>query len=119
MTQFVYEYKRIATEMVPTTELGDVHRSIIASFALSLEQPAQVLGSWMAVQYYGLPLDYWDKYPDRISAIDATAVQAAAKKYVDLAHMQWVAVGDRKQIESVLKKYGPVTVIDANGNPEP
>lgn len=119
MTQFVYEYKRIASEAVPASELDDVHRSIVASFALSLEQPSQVLNSWMIVQYYGLPMDYWDKYPDRISAIDAAAVQAAAKKYVDLTHMQWVAVGDRKQIETVLKKYGPVTVIDANGNPEP
>lgn len=119
MTQFVYEYKRIASEPVPASELADVHRSIIAGFALSLEQPSQVLGSWMIAQYYGLPVDYWDKYPDRISATDAAAVQAAAKKYVDLTHMQWVAVGDRKQIEPVLKKYGPVTVIDANGNFEP
>jgi zinc protease len=118
MTQFVYEYKRIADEAVPTSELDDVHRSIIAGFALSLEQPPEVLNSWMTTEYYGLPMDYWDKYPDRISAIDATSVQAAAKKYVDLTHMQWVAVGDRKQIESVLKKYGPVMVIDANGNPE-
>ena len=119
MTQFVYEYKKIASEAVPASELDDVHRSIIASFALSLEQPSQVLSSWLTVQYYGLPVDYWDKYPGRISGIDAPAVQAAAKKYVDLAHMQWVAVGDRKQIEPVLKKYGPVTVVDANGNPEP
>ncbi len=119
MTQFAYEYKRIASEAVPASELDDVHRSIIASFALSLEQPAQVLGSWLTVQYYGLPADYWDNYPERISAVDERAVQAAAKKYVDLAHMQWVAVGDRKQIEPVLKKYGPVTVVDADGNPEP
>ncbi|HKQ87442.1 MAG TPA: pitrilysin family protein [Candidatus Acidoferrales bacterium] len=119
MTQFVYEYKKIASEAVPASELDDVHRSIIASFALSLEQPAQVLGSWMTVQYYGLAVDYWDKYPDRISGIDAAAVQAAAKKYVDLTHIQWVAVGDRKQIEPVLKKYGSVTVVDADGNPEP
>jgi predicted Zn-dependent peptidase len=119
MTQFIYEYKRIGTEPVPVAELDDVHRSIVSSFALSLEQPTQVLTSWMAVQYYSLPVDYWDKYPDRIDAIDSAAVQAAAKKYVDLAHIQWVAVGDRKQIEPVLKKYGPVTVVDANGNPEP
>lgn len=119
MTQFVYEYKRIASELVPAAELDDVHRSIISGFALSLEQPSTVLDSWMLVQYYGLSQDYWDKYPDRISAIDSAQVLAAAKKYVDIAHMQWVAVGDRKQIEPVLKKYGPVTVVDADGNPEP
>jgi hypothetical protein len=37
---------------------------------------------------------------------------------VDVSHIQWVAVGDRKQIEDVLKKYGPVSVIDSNGNAE-
>ena len=119
MTQFLYEYKRISAEPVPQSELDDVHRSIIAGFALSLEQPAQVLGLWMTSQYYGLPDDYWDKYPDRIQAVDAAAVQAVAKKYLDASHIQWVAVGDRKQIETTLKKYGPVAVVDSNGNPEP
>jgi predicted Zn-dependent peptidase len=47
-----------------------------------------------------LPTDYWDKYPDRIASVDAAAVQAAAKKFVDLEHMQWVCVGDRKQIQT-------------------
>ena len=118
MTQLVYEFKKLQTEPVPQAELDDAHRTIVAGFALSLEQPQQVLGYWMTSQYYGLPADYWDKYPDRISAIDAAAVQAAAKRYVDLDHMQWVAVGDRKQIQEVLAKYGPVSVVDAEGKPE-
>ncbi|HXA56537.1 MAG TPA: pitrilysin family protein [Candidatus Acidoferrum sp.] len=118
MDRFVYEYKRIANEPVPESELDDARRSIIASFALSLESPSQVLGGWMNVQYFGLPADYWDTYPDHISAVDPTAVEAVAKKYVDLSHIEWVAVGDRKQIEDVLKKYGPVSVVDSNGNAE-
>ena len=118
MTQLVYEMKRINTEPVPQAELEDARRTIVAGFALSLEQPNQVLGYWVTAQYYGLPADYWDKFPDRIAAIDAAGVQAAAKKYVDLDHMQWVAVGDRKQIQDVLAKYGPVTVVDADGKPE-
>jgi hypothetical protein len=32
--------------------------------------------------------------------------------------MQWVVVGDRKQIQDVLAKYGPVTAVDAEGKPE-
>jgi zinc protease len=118
MTQFIYEFKRIVTESVPESELDDAHRAIVAGFALSLEQPAQVLNDWLTSAYYGLPADYWDKYPDRIAAIDAAAVKAAAKEFVDLDHMQWVCVGDRKQIQDVLAKYGPVTVVDAEGKPE-
>ena len=45
-------------------------------------------------------------------------MQVVEKKYVDLGRMQWVAVGDREQIEDVLKKYGRVTVVDTEGKPE-
>ncbi len=118
MERFTYEFKRINTEPVPADELDDAHRTIVAGFALSLEQPAQLLNDFLTVEHYGLPKDYWDKYPDRIAAVDAAAVQAAAKKYIDLDHMQWVCVGDRKQIQDALAKYGPVSVVDVTGKPE-
>jgi zinc protease len=118
MERFVFEFKRLNNEPVPQSELDDAHRAIIANFALSLEQPAQLLNDWLTVQHFGLPMDYWDKYPDHIGAIDAAGVQAAAKKFVDLSHMQWVAVGDRKLIQDTLAKYGPVTVVDVKGKAE-
>jgi len=118
MERFTYEFKKINSEPVPTNELDDARRAIVAGFALSLEQPAQLLNLFTTADYYGLPKDYWDKYPDHIAAVDAAAVQAAAKKYIDLDHMQWIAVGDRKQIQDTLAKYGPVSVVDVNGKPE-
>jgi zinc protease len=118
MKQLMYEFKRISSEQVPQTELDDARHAIIAGFALSLEQPGQILANWLTVQYFGLPTDYWDRYPDRIAAVDGAVVQASAKKFVDLDHMQWVCVGDQKQIQDVLVKYNPVTVVDAEGNPE-
>lgn len=119
MEQFIYEFKRINDESVPPGELDDARRAIVAGFALSLEQPAQLLANALMVQHYNLPLDYWDKYPDRIAAVDAAKVQAAAKKYVDLNHMQWVSVGDVKQIREALSKYGAVTVVDVAGKSQP
>jgi hypothetical protein len=110
--RFLYEFKKINDEPVPQSEMDDAHRAIVANFALSLEQPSQILNDWLTVQYYALPVDYWDKYPDHIGAIDAAAAQASAKKFVDLDHLQWICVGDRKEIESVLKKYGAVSVVD-------
>jgi zinc protease len=118
MTQLLYELKRINNEPVPQGELDESRRAIVAGFALSLEQPAQVLASWLTVQHFGLPADYWNAYPDHIAAIDAPAVQAAAKKFTDLDHLQWICVGDRKQIQDVLAKYGPVAVVDVNGKSE-
>jgi zinc protease len=118
MDRFEYEFKKINNEAVPQSELDDAHRAIVAGFALSLEQPRQIIADWLTVQYYDLPADYWDKYPDQIFGIGAPGVQTAAKKFVDLDHLQWVCVGDRKAIEADLKQYGPVTVVDVKGNPE-
>jgi zinc protease len=118
MTQFLYQFKRMGSEPVSKSELDDARHAIVASFALSLEQPTRLLDDWLTVQYYGLPSDYWDQYADRIAQVDAVAVQAAARKFVDLAHMQWICVGDRRQIQETLAKYGPVTVVDTEGKPE-
>jgi zinc protease len=115
MERFTYQFKRINDERVPANELDDARRAIVAGFALSLERPAELLNNVLQVQHFGLPADYWDKFPDRISAVDAAQVQAAAKKYVDLGHMQWVTVGDRKQIRDALAKYGTVTIVNAEG----
>jgi zinc protease len=113
MERLVYEFKQIRDQSVPAKELDDARRTIVAGFALSLERPVDLLRNVLEVQHFGLPVDYWDKYPDRIAAVDAAQVQAAAKKYIDLDHMQWIAVGDRKQIGDVMAKYGRVTAVDA------
>ena len=118
MARFTYEVKKINDEPVPANELDDARRAMVAGFALSLESPATVIGDWLAVQHYGLAEDYWDKYPDRIAAVDDAAVQRVAKKYVDPEHMQWVCVGDRAKIQDALAKYGTVNVVDVTGQPE-
>jgi zinc protease len=126
MEQLMAEFKRIRDEKVPEAELNEARHSIVSSFALSLEQPQQLLSRWILVQDYGLPMDYWDQYPVEVAHTTADAVQAAARKYVDLDHLQVVCVGDPKQpgndqkqaIRDVLNKYGTVEVYDANGKKE-
>lgn len=115
MHELMNEFNRIRSEKVPDGELDEARHAIVAGFALSLEQPQTLLRYWMLVQSYGLPQDYWDRYPVEVAQVSQDAVQTAAKKYVDLDHLQVVCVGDRKQIEDVLKKYGPVEIYDADG----
>ncbi len=107
------EFNRIRTEPVPAAELDEAKRALVASFALSLENPLQLLGDALEVHHYGLPDDYWNKYPEHIDGIDAAAVMAAGKKYVDVDHMQIICVGDAKQIRDAVSKYGPVTEVAA------
>jgi zinc protease len=103
---------------VPEKELNDAKRAIVASFALSLESPEQLLGYYVQSWIYGLPADYWDSYPARISGITAAQAQAAASKYWDPAKLQIVAVGDAK-ITDILKKRGSLELYDADGKTTP
>jgi predicted Zn-dependent peptidase len=101
---------------VPADELRDHQRAVVASFALSLESPQQVLGYYTQAWLYGLPADYWQTYPARISAVTPEQAQAAAKKYWDPAKMHIIAVGDAKVVEA-LKKHGTVETYDTEGKP--
>ncbi|HEV2114883.1 MAG TPA: pitrilysin family protein [Terriglobales bacterium] len=111
------ELKRIRDQAVPENDLEDARHAIVASFALSLEQPATLLNYWMTSKYYGLPEDYWDRYPVEVAKVTPEVVQRVARKYIDLDHLQVVCVGDGKQIKDVLSKYGTVEVYDTNGKP--
>ncbi len=116
MTQFLRELNRIRDEEVPEDELAAARRTITARFALSLESPQQLIGYALTAKTYGFPADYWDKYPAQIAAITAEDVQRVAKKYINPATMQVVAVGDASKIRSVLEKYGPVEMVDPTAN---
>jgi len=109
------ELGRIREERVSTEELGNAKRSLVGSFALSLERPQTLLQNIITQKLYNLPADYWDTYPQKVAAITAADVQRAAQKYVDLAHLQIVAVGDAAQIRDVLAKYGTVESFDSEG----
>ncbi|HZI57437.1 MAG TPA: hypothetical protein VFF39_11710, partial [Verrucomicrobiae bacterium] len=69
----------------------------------------------MAVKYYGLSNDYWDKYSEQVAKVDADTVQRMARKYIDLDHLQVVVVGDAKQVREAVAKYGTVQEFDAEG----
>ena len=117
MTEFMRELNRIRDEKVPDQELDASRRSVVARFALSLESPQQLIAYATTRKAYNFPADYWDKYPAQIAAITADDVQRVAKKYIDPATMQLVAVGDAAKIKSILEKYGPVELVDASGKP--
>jgi zinc protease len=117
MKEFMYELNRMRDELVPADELDNAKRAIIGSFALSLEQPSTLLQNIITQKLYNLPADYWDTYPQKVSAITAEDVQMAAKKYIDLGHLQVVAVGDAEKAREILAKYGKVELYDAEGKP--
>ena len=115
MTEFYREFQRIRDEKVAAGELDEAKRALVASFALSLESPPELLGYAIVQKIYGFPPDYWDSYPAKIMAVTADDIQRVARKYVNPDNLQVVAVGDVEKIKPVFEKYGPVEVFDGDG----
>jgi predicted Zn-dependent peptidase len=117
LIEFFNEIRRIRDEKVSNTELDDAKRAITARFALSLEQPTEVLNFAIVQRVYGFPADYWDSYPAQVQAMTSEDVQRVARKYLDPDTIQLVAVGDGRRIKPILEKYGPLEVYDSGGQP--
>ena len=111
------EINNMREELVPIDEFRDAQRSLTASFALSLENPAGLLNLYIVRQLYKFPVDYWDTYTDRIAAVTPAQVQAVARKYLDPKRLQIVAVGDAAKIADKLRTFGPLEVFDDEGKP--
>jgi predicted Zn-dependent peptidase len=117
MTEFMYELKRLRDEKVTAVELENAKRAIVGGFALSLEQPQALLQNIITQKLYDLPANYWDTYPQKVESITAADVQRVAQKYIDMGHLQIVAVGDAVKTRAVLAKFGTVEEYDADGKP--
>jgi len=109
------EVRQIREMPVSDQELADAKRSMIASFALSLESPAQMLDLALTQWRYKLPADYWDRYAERVMAVTKEQIQAAARTYLAQDRLQIVLVGDPARALEPLRKLGPVEVYDSNG----
>jgi zinc protease len=117
LREFMNEFNRIRNEQVSPTELENAKRAIVGNFALSLENSGAILQNIITQKLYGFPADYWDTYPQKIEAVTAEDVQRVARKYIDLDHLQIVAVGDAAKAKEALAKFGTVEEYDGEGKP--
>ena len=82
---------------------------------LQLENSQTLLLNSVTQKLYQLPDDYWDTYAQKVEALTADDVQRVARKYIDLDHLQIIAVGDASKTRGVLAKSGRVDVYDTHG----
>jgi predicted Zn-dependent peptidase len=65
----------------------------------------------------GLPESYYADYAAKVNAVTADDMTRVARRYIDLARLNIVVVGDRASIEAPLARTGvaPIVVLDAEG----
>lgn len=97
--EILKEMKEIRTNPVSDTELSDAKAFLTGSFPLRFETGGRIAGFLIAVEYYGLGLDYIDKYNDYISSVTKDDVLRVARKYLDPLNFVLVVVADQKKTE--------------------
>ena len=89
--------KLIREELVSEKELESAKKYLIGSFPLRVDTQAKLAGFMLQEEYYGLGLDYPEKYPGLISAVTREDVLRVARSYLQPEKYVLVIVGDLKE----------------------
>jgi zinc protease len=88
------EVERLINEPIPTDELQATQNYMIGRHMLGRITLGGVADLYKQAVIYGLPLDYWQRYPDTLASLTAQQAQAAAAQYLQPDRFVTVAVGE-------------------------
>ena len=117
LAESVKEFRRLVSEPVPASELSDQVVNVVSSFPSSVQTVQGLMGRLTNVVIYGLPLDYYSTYRERLSSVTPADVSAVGSSYLKPDALTIVAVGDLKTIEAPIRaqNLGTVEVWDSEG----
>jgi len=105
LKEFIYEYQRMTTELVPEVELDRTKRYMAGGYLLSNQQQAAVAGTLAGYWLDGLPASAMSEYVTKIREVTAEQVKAVSAKYFQAKDQSIVVVGD-KAVAEQLKAFG-------------
>jgi zinc protease len=115
LTEMFYEMDRMRSLPVTVEELESARNYLSGVFSLGVATQDGLIGQLSAIYLDRLPEDYLETYRERIRALTAEDILAAARRHFDSANAQIVLVGDRAQIGEQAALFGDVTYYDAAG----
>jgi zinc protease len=116
LTEMFYESDRMRSLSVGGDELADAQSYLCGAYSLGLGTQDGLIGQLSSIYLNDLPEDYLETYREKIRALTAEDVLAAARKYFPSPKAQIVVVGDRAQISEQAGLFGEVESFDAQGN---
>jgi predicted Zn-dependent peptidase len=117
LTEMLTQLKRIRTNAVPDSELVSAKGYLTGVFPLTIETPQQIASQVASQKRLGLGNDYLERYRDRIAAVTAPQVQAAAAAVIRPDSAVVVVVGDGAALYERLRAILPVRIVDTDGKP--
>jgi zinc protease len=89
--------ERIRKELISEKELDGAKKYLVGSFPMRLNTQGKLTGFLTQVEYFGLGLDYPEKYPSLIQSITREDVLRVAKKYLHPKNTILVVVANLKE----------------------
>ena len=117
VSEIFKEVTRMAETPLTSEELGLAKDSLVRSLPGAFETSGQMVSNLSNIYVYDLGLDYFSRYPERMSAVTPEMAREVAKKYLDPSKMLVIAVGDRATIAPELQRLnlGRTEIRDADG----
>jgi zinc protease len=105
LAEFMKELRGIR-DTVPAVELEKAKRYLQLQLPARFETTGQIATQLVPLVLYGLPLDFYNGYVQRVEQITRADVQRVAQRYVNPDNFAIVIVGDRKSIEAPVRALG-------------
>ena len=84
---------------ISPAELSEAKAYLTGSFPLRMDTNAKLVRLLTAVEFYGLGLDFPERYPRLINQVTADEVQRVARAYLKPENFLLVVVGNQKDIQ--------------------
>jgi zinc protease len=91
------QMERIRQEMVSEDELEGAKKYLVGSFPMRLDTQGKLANFLTQVEYYGLGLDYPEKYPNLIRSVTREEILRVAKAYLHPENYILVVVANLKE----------------------
>jgi zinc protease len=111
VAEMMAEIRGMVSNPPSEEEMSLARNALTLSLPRQFETTSQVTGKLARQVIFGLPEDYWERYPERINAVTREHVVAVMERYLDPERLVFLVVGDAESIEPGLRAIGPTEVM--------
>ena len=103
VAESVREFRRLVDEAVPDAEMTAATGNLVGSFPTSVQTVQGLAQRMQNLIVWGLPLDYYGSYRERLAAVTAADVATVGRARLDPDALTVVVAGDLAQIEAPIR----------------
>jgi predicted Zn-dependent peptidase len=99
-----HELGAIVSDAPPTAqELDEARRSLVEGQARHFETPSALAARYATLYLYGLPLDHFARFAERLEAVTLSSLRTAAERHLRPGKIVAVVVADASQVAASLE----------------